>query len=130
MDISHTHTLLDATNTLIKTYLAQVHTQQRDVVDFHPPEELRSLFTGLHIDGQAHDIDALFTEIENVLTYSVATQHTRFFNQLYAAADIWSIVAEWLTAILNTSMYTYEVGPVFTLMEEEVFARIADLVGW
>jgi hypothetical protein len=63
--------------------------------------------------------------MQSVLDKSVATMHPRFFNQLYAGDNIYSIMAEWMTAVLNTSMYTYEVGPLFTLMEEYIYGRIA-----
>ena len=66
--------------------------------------------------------------MQHVLNHSVATQHPLFFNQLYAGADIYGIIAEWMTAVLNTSMYTYEVGPLFTLMEETIYAKHKQLL--
>ena len=45
--------------------------------------------------------------------------HPRFFNQLSCGLDIISLAGEWLTATANTNMFTYEIAPVFILMEHE-----------
>ena len=36
---------------------------------------------------------------------------------------------DWLTAVVNTNVHTYEVAPVFTLAEVEVLAKFARIVG-
>ncbi len=36
---------------------------------------------------------------------------------------------EWLTVVANTNCHTFEVAPVFTLVETEVLAKLACLVG-
>jgi sulfinoalanine decarboxylase len=35
-----------------------------------------------------------------------------------------------LTAATNVSMYTYEVAPVYSVMEKEIFAKMHKLLGW
>ena len=35
-----------------------------------------------------------------------------------------------LTAAANTSMYTFEMAPVFSLMEGEVLSKMRELIGW
>lgn len=44
--------------------------------------------------------------------------------------DPYGLVGQWLTDALNPSVYTYEVSPVFTLMEETVLAEMRKFVGW
>ena len=39
------------------------------------------------------------------------------------------LAGEWLTAVANTNVHTYEVAPVFTLTEVEVLAKFARVVG-
>ena len=46
--------------------------------------------------------------------------HPRFMNQLSQGVDIISMAGEWLTATANTNMFTYEIAPVFIMMEHEV----------
>ena len=36
---------------------------------------------------------------------------------------------EWLTVVANTNCHTFEVAPVFTLVETEVLAKLARLIG-
>ena len=46
--------------------------------------------------------------------------HPHFFNQLSQGLDIISMAGEWLAATANTNMFTYEIAPVFIMMEHEV----------
>lgn len=51
-------------------------------------------------------------------------------NQLFSSVDPYGLVGQWLTDALNPSVYTYEVAPVFTLMEEDVLREMRRIVGW
>lgn len=55
--------------------------------------------------------------------------HPRFFNQLSCGLDIISMAGEWLTATANTNMFTYEIAPVFILMENVVMTHMRELIG-
>ena len=46
--------------------------------------------------------------------------HPRFLNQLSQGLDIVSMAGEWLAATANSNMFTYEIAPVFIMMEHEV----------
>lgn len=65
-----------------------------------------------------------------VARYSVNTGHPYFVNQLFSSVDPYGLVGQWLTDALNPSVYTFEVAPVFTLMEEEVLREMRAIVGW
>ena len=39
-------------------------------------------------------------------------------------------MAQFLVAATNTSMFTYEMAPVFSLMEGEVLGKMRGLIGW
>lgn len=73
---------------------------------------------------------ALLRAVEAIIARSVRTLHPRFFNQNFAGADPVAVLGDWLGAALNTTMATYEVAPVFTVMERAVLARLAALAGW
>lgn len=62
--------------------------------------------------------------IDNVFANSINTQNPRFLNQLFGGSTEESWLAELMTAILNTSMATYEIAPLATLMEHEVLQAI------
>lgn len=56
--------------------------------------------------------------------------HPRFFNQLSCGLDVVSMAGEWLTATANTNMFTYEIAPVFILMENVVLTKMREIIGW
>jgi glutamate/tyrosine decarboxylase-like PLP-dependent enzyme len=68
--------------------------------------------------------------IDGIFDNSVNTQNPRFLNQLFGGSTEESWLGELITAILNTSMATYEIAPLATLMEKEVLARINDEIGF
>lgn len=40
------------------------------------------------------------------------------------------MAGEWLTATANTNMFTYEIAPVFILMEKVVLGKMREIIGW
>jgi len=56
--------------------------------------------------------------------------HPRFINQLSQGVDMISLVGEIITSSINANMFTYEVAPVFNLMEESVLAHMRQCCGW
>ncbi len=60
----------------------------------------------------------------------VSSGHPRFFNQLSTGLDIVSLAGEWLTAVANTNMFTYEIAPVFILMENACLAKMRHIIGF
>eukprot|EP00667_Euglena_gracilis_P005818 EG_transcript_5857 len=72
---------------------------------------------------------ALLAAADEIVRLSVNTAHPHFLNQLYGHCDPVSIGADWMTATLNTNVHTFEVAPVFTVVELAVLDKIARLVG-
>ncbi|KAM8967072.1 acidic amino acid decarboxylase GADL1 [Pelodytes ibericus] len=99
------------------------------VCEFQDPEILKKLLDlNLKDSGESHQ--KLMQLCQNTIKYSVKTSHPRFFNQLYAGMDHYSLAARFITEALNPSVYTYEVSPVFILIEEAVLNKMIDLLGW
>lgn len=40
------------------------------------------------------------------------------------------MAGEWLTATASTNMFTYEIAPVFILMEDVVLTKMREIIGW
>lgn len=66
--------------------------------------------------------------LSSLQKYSVNTSHPYFFNQLFGSLDPIALAAEIVALSVNTSVYTYETAPVFTLLEREVMRNIGNLV--
>ncbi|MGH1467786.1 MAG: pyridoxal phosphate-dependent decarboxylase family protein [Bdellovibrionales bacterium] len=98
------------------------------LADPKSPNELMESFD-LNLESKAYSknpkeiVDAIFKN-------SVNTQNPRFLNQLYGGSTQESWVGEMLVSILNTSMATYEIAPLATLMEKELISGVNEAVGF
>lgn len=103
--------------------------RKNPVIEFHSPEELAKIFDFQLTSGPATH-DKLLQLVKDTVQYSVKTGHPYFVNQLFSSLDPYGLVGQWLTDALNPSIYTYEVSPVFTLMEDLVLREMRSIVGW
>ena len=86
--------------------------------------------TDLSIGQQGVPASELLALIEAYLHYSVRTGHRHFHNQLYGGFSMAGFLGDVVTSVTNTSMYTYEVAPLATLMELELIDKMSRLVGF
>jgi len=116
-------------------YLALASDRQTPVVTFASPDQLQRAFAEAGVplevvpEQPATDLDALLVAIDRTLDYSVHTGHPRFYNQNFAGADPIAVAGDWLGAAVHTTAATYEMAPVFTLMERALITRLAQLCG-
>ncbi|KAM6154010.1 cysteine sulfinic acid decarboxylase isoform 1-T1 [Erethizon dorsatum] len=99
------------------------------VCEWKEPEELKRLLD-LELQSHGEAQEQILERCRAVIHYSVKTGHPRFFNQLFSGLDPHALAGRIITESLNTSQYTYEIAPVFVLMEEEVLKKLRALVGW
>jgi glutamate/tyrosine decarboxylase-like PLP-dependent enzyme len=99
------------------------------VIQYHPPAELEKRLQ-LHIPPQGGGNEALLAEVRNYLKYAVRTSSPGYVNQLFGGFNFPAFVGELITALTNTSMYTYEVAPVATLMEMALIDKMLGYTGW
>ena len=64
------------------------------------------------------------------LSYSPNCAHPEYFKLLYSGINKDALLADWLTSLSNSTMHTYQVGPVATLMELELIKQWNKLVGF
>ena len=97
------------------------------VVDYQDYASLKSKLQSLDIRIGNQSWDDIWTTVNTYLDNSVKTAHPQYFNQLWAGQSEAALVGSIIEAVANTSMYTYEVAPVATIIENEmlnVFKRI------
>lgn len=102
---------------------------EHPVVRYLEPGKLKEKLD-LSIPEEGTSFDTLLEDIRNYLTFSVDTAHKQFLNQLFGGTNVPAFAGEIITALTNTSMYTYEVAPVATLMEMELIGKLCSLVGY
>lgn len=111
--------------------LAERHIQREHdtpVAPFAPPAELAQRFDP-SIPAKGLPIDRVFEELDRVLELTPRTTTTNFYNQLFAGRDPVAAAAETLTALLNTSMYTYKAAGPHAIIERSLTAHMASKLG-
>uniref|UniRef100_G3P4Q5 Cysteine sulfinic acid decarboxylase n=1 Tax=Gasterosteus aculeatus aculeatus TaxID=481459 RepID=G3P4Q5_GASAC len=121
--------LNDAFKIIMEEVLCKGTDIKQKVCEWKEPEEL-SLLLDLELRATGEPRERLLQRVKDVAKYSIKTSHPRFFNQLFAGVDYHALAGRFLTEALNTNLYTYEVAPVFVLMENEVLRGMRQLVGW
>ena len=114
---------------LLKDYLRKMNLPDKNLLDYQCPEELREIID-FRIHENGVDEERMLADLQNYLTYSLNTGNRQFFNQLFAGFNMPAFMGEVITALSNTSMYTYEVAPVATLMEEELIRKMCGIAGF
>uniref|UniRef100_A0AAQ6AJP9 Glutamate decarboxylase like 1 n=1 Tax=Amphiprion ocellaris TaxID=80972 RepID=A0AAQ6AJP9_AMPOC len=99
------------------------------VCEWRSPDQLKELLDLELRDGGESD-SKILQRCRDAIRYSVKTTHPRFFNQLYAGMEPYSMVASFIAEALKPSLYTYEIAPVFTLIEDAVLRKMMELIGW
>ncbi len=93
------------------------------------PDEVRTrIDLGLPTSGLGAE-EAL-RKLDLVAELTPKTSSPRFFNQLFAGREPMATTGEIVTALLNSSMYTYKAAGVQALIETEVVSRLCQLSGW
>nr|QNG40898.1 glutamate decarboxylase 2 [Hofstenia miamia] len=99
---------------------------EEKVLNFLHPEEL-STKIDISLRRESSNPDEMKSILEKVFKFSVHTMSPNFYQQLFYWGDCWGIGGQWVAEILNTSAYTYEMSPVFTIMEKEVIKEALKL---
>lgn len=122
-------TLINQLFQAIDNYTRNDHRENTPVVDFKTPDELLQLIDFPVKDGGVSQ-EQFQQLMQQYLQYSVRTGNKQFMNQLYAGFNMPAFIGEVLTILANTSMYTYEVAPVATMIEREMINLMNSYSGY
>ncbi|KAK5923704.1 hypothetical protein CgunFtcFv8_000649 [Champsocephalus gunnari] len=121
--------LNEAFKIIIEEVLCKGTDVKQKVCEWKGPEDL-ALLLDLELRAEGEPQQRLLQRVKDVAKYSIKTSHPRFFNQQFAGVDYHALAGRFLSEALNTNLFTYEVAPVFVLMETEVLRSLRQLVGW
>ncbi|KAG5676946.1 hypothetical protein PVAND_006740 [Polypedilum vanderplanki] len=124
-----TREFLQCVINILLDYVNACNNRNEKILEFHHPEDMKKLLD-LDINDNPAPLQQLIVDCATTLKYQVKTGHPHFFNQLSCGLDIISMAGEWLTATANTNMFTYEIAPVFILMENVVLSKMRDIIGY
>ncbi len=114
---------------IAKQYLAENSDPEMQVVRYQTPELLKAKLD-LSIPQTGVSIDRFLLLLETYLNYSVRTGHPQFFNQLFSGFNLPGFLGEVFTSLTNTSMATFEIAPMATLIEQSLIAELNSYIGF
>ena len=114
---------------IVEGYLEQNQLLETPVVKYRPANQLQEELA-LRIDESGVDMSAIFDEVKKYLDNSVRTTHPQFNNQLNAGFNFPALMGEIVSFVANTSMATFEISPVATLIERKLVEELNHLIGW
>jgi glutamate/tyrosine decarboxylase-like PLP-dependent enzyme len=118
--------------TLINSLLNPNELRAGPVLKNFSPHELQKKFdAGLDSLGNEElSTEKFWQVIQEISDLSAKSSHPLFLNQLFGGFQNEAIVGDILISLLNTTMATYEVAPLMTLLEKEVVKNLTSLFGF
>ena len=121
----NTDDFLDAVLIRIRSYLEG----SESIVDTISQSSLRKTVDfNLPLEGRG--MESVITDIDQYLRYSIRTNHPGFMNPLWGGMNISALAGEIIASLTNNSMYTYELAPMATLIEQALIRRMCEIVGF
>ncbi|CAF0986407.1 unnamed protein product, partial [Brachionus calyciflorus] len=114
---------------IILSFIKTSNTRTEKIIDFYFPHDLEKIFD-FKVSEEPKNLAQILNDCSKIMKHSVKTAHPRFFNQLSIGLDLVSLIGEFIAATTNTNMFTYEIAPVYNLMEQSVLSQLRDIVGW
>uniref|UniRef100_A0A3B4ZZ16 Glutamate decarboxylase 2 n=1 Tax=Stegastes partitus TaxID=144197 RepID=A0A3B4ZZ16_9TELE len=124
-----TMTFLQEVVDILLAYIVESFDRETKVIDFHYPNELLQM-NNWELQDEPATLDDILISCRATLKYAIKTAHPRYFNQLSTGLDMVGLAADWLTSTANTNMFTYEVAPVFVLLEYVTLKKMREIIGW
>ena len=104
------------------------HKQNRLVNPSRPYNDLKSQ-VNFSLD-EPNDHDNIESLIDQYLKSAVDTSSPHFYNQLFSGFSTMGYLGEIISSITNSSMYTYEMSPMATLIEMELVKKMTTIIGY
>ncbi len=123
------NTILKDLFQVIQEYAQVIQNENEKVVDFTSPKDLANIIS-FPVDEEGISDEAFKDLMQKYLQYSARTGHKQFMNQLFSGLNLPAFAGDVLTSINNTSMYTYEVAPVATMIENEMIGLMSSFAGY
>lgn len=99
-------------------------------VPFQPAEVREALLPYTQKAQLGLSRQELLALVDLVLDRSVNTAHPGFLNQLYGGQIAEAIAGDWIATVSSTSMATFEISPVASVLESLFFCRLRALAGY
>lgn len=93
------------------------------------PADLQKRYD-LAISDLPRSRDELLDDMKAYLSETTNTLSPNFQNQLFSGINPYALAGDWLTSLTNTTMATFEVSPLASMMERELVSHMNRKAGW
>lgn len=114
---------------LIENYLEDCFSGESSVINYENAQNLKEKLK-LSLDSNGCSDKDILEEIKKYLHYTPQTLNPHFNNQLSAGTSFEAILGELASIITNSTMSTFEVSPVATLIENKLADELCELIGY
>lgn len=100
--------------------------------DIHPSENPSDIYqqVRLRLPLEGEGLEGALNGVDEFLKHSVKTHHPKFMNPLWGGFSPSAFAGEIISVAAQSSMYTFELAPIATLIEQAIITRMAELVGF
>ena len=93
------------------------------------PREIRMMSRLLPpLEGEG--IEGVLQGMDEALRHSVKTHHSGFMNPLWGGFSLSGFAGEVISSLAQTSMYTFELAPFASMVEQAVIRRMCEIAGF
>jgi glutamate/tyrosine decarboxylase-like PLP-dependent enzyme len=114
---------------LVKKHYEDIEENRSPVIRYKEPSELSELIN-FSIEEKGTEGEQFTELMSRYLSYSVQTGNRQFNNQLFSGFNLPAFAGDVISILTNTSMYTYEVAPVATMIENEIISTMCGYIGY
>lgn len=114
---------------MILNYIEETLSARKPVINFSLPNELKKK-VDFSIGEEPTTPEYLLQQCKLVMEHQVRPHHPHFHNQLFGGFDQYAVLGNLMTTCMNGTMFTYEVAPCFSIMEENIYEHLRKRVGW
>lgn len=115
---------------ILMSYIQDSNDRTTKVINFQHPHEIeldREEFS-LDIDNaKPCSLADVLKLCRGTIERCVKTGHPRYMNQLSCGLDMITLAADWLISTANTNAFTYEIAPMFVIIEEIMLDKMRQL---
>ena len=120
---------LDGLTQRIESYINSADNTDHKTVDYLTPSS-RGQSTDLSLPLEGNGSQSILDDIDEFLRQCVRTNRPEFMNPLWGGLNVAGFAGEVIAALTNQSMYTYELSPIATLIEQAIVERMMEIVGY
>ena len=120
---------LDGLTQRIELYINSADNTDHKTVDYLSPSS-RGHSTDLTLPLEGNGSQSILDDIDEFLRQCVRTNRPEFMNPLWGGLNVAGFAGEVIAALTNQSMYTYELSPIATLIEQAIVERMMEIVGY